>query len=381
MAGRGFGKTRAGAEWVSARARAEPRARIALVGTTLDDVVKVMIEGESGLLATARTGEAVRWRPSRGELLFPSGATAFAYSSERPDKLRGPQHHFAWCDELASWNHAEACWDNLMLGLRLGARPRAVATTTPKPVPLLKRIRAMPGGEVTGGRTCQNPDLPEPFTALVHELYANTPLGRQELDGELIEEAPGSLWPRPLIERCRVPPPGADGPTLREVAIGVDPPASGHGVCGIVAAGVDHSGIGYVLADHSVAGLSPEGWARRVAEAAEAHRADVVVVETNQGGEMVTSLLRSIEASLPVKAVQARFSKATRAGPVAIRFESGKAKFAGRFPDLEDQLAGMIQGGGYEGPGRSPDRADAMVWALTELLLTAPSPVPRVRSL
>jgi phage terminase large subunit-like protein len=391
MAGRGFGKTRAGAEWVSARARANPGARIALVGATLEDVVKVMIEGESGLKAAARTGEVVRWRPSRGEVEFPSGATGFVYSGERPEKLRGPQHHFAWCDEIAKWRLADTAWDNLMLGLRLGEWPRAVVTTTPRPGRLLKRIRAMPGVEERGGRTAENLHLPSAYVGLVSELYGGTRLGRQELDGVLMEEAEGSLWPRALIERCRVElgtvtRAGVGTVTsncpLTRVVIGVDPPASAGGdACGIVAAGIDSAGIGYVIGDHSVSGLSPEGWARRIVAAAEMHGAERVVVETNQGGEMVTSLLAGVDAALPVKPVHARFGKAQRAEPVALRFEAGKAKFAGVFPELEDELAGLTYGGGYEGPGRSPDRADAMVYALTELLLARPRAEPRVRFL
>ncbi|MEA3035389.1 MAG: hypothetical protein QOH04_1151 [Sphingomonadales bacterium] len=417
MAGRGFGKTRAGSEYVSACARADGRLRIALAGATMDDVRKVMIEGESGLLAVAREGEALRWTPHLGELLFPSGAIAFAYSGANPERLRGPEHHLAWCDELAKWAYAEASWTNLMLGLRLGERPRVLVTTTPRPIPLMRRLIEEAGTGLSRGRTRDNLNLPPAFVASVTDLYGGTRLGRQELDGELIEEVEGSLWPRALIEACRVPvllpgtgrgtsrrlvegaqlrsgeeagplhrsssgPPPRSGEELRRVVVGVDPPAStGGDACGIVVCALGEDGCGYVLADASVAGLRPQGWAAAVANAAVTWGADRVVAEGNQGGLMVESVLRSVESRLPVRIVHARRGKSARAEPVASLFERRRAKFAGAFPELEDQLAGMTIAGGYEGPGRSPDRADAMVWALTELMLGPVRGEPRVRRL
>jgi phage terminase large subunit-like protein len=397
MAGRGFGKTRAGSEWVLARVRERPGTSIALVGGNLGEVERVMVAGPSGILRTAAFDERPVWRPSDRTLAFPSGALAFAYSAERPESLRGPEHEFAWCDELAKWRRADSTWDNLMLGLRAGERPRALVTTTPRAVPLLARIRALDGVEETGGRTRDNVALPQAAVAALVETYGGTRLGRQELGGELIEDVEGALWTRELIERCRVSGdsrfrlggagfPGAGGesdcPFLRRVVIAVDPPASAGGdACGIVACGLGADGIGYVLGDHSVRGLSPEGWARAVAAAAELWGADKVVVEANQGGEMVESVLRGADVALPVKPVHARFGKGRRAEPVATWFEKGKAKFAGAFPELEDELAGLTIGGGYEGPGRSPDRADAMVWAMTELLGARERPMPRVRRL
>ena len=397
MAGRGFGKTRAGAEWVSARAREMPGAKIALVGANIDDVVKVMVKGTSGLIAVARADEAPRWVASRAMLAFPSGAEAFAYSGERPDSLRGPEHHFAWCDELSKWAHPQATWDMLMLGLRLGERPRAVVTTTPKPGAALKRIMALERCAKTYGRTPENVHLPAEFLDAVTAMYAGTRLGRQELDGELIEDVEGALWTRALIEKSVVGmgtvtfAHGGDNSgrdhrksdcPLRRVVIGVDPPAGvGGDACGIVAAGLGEDGIAYVLGDASVAGLSPEGWARTVAGAAQAWAADRVIAEANNGGKMVETVLRGAAVSLPVKLVHASHGKAARAEPVAALFESGRAKLAGRFPDLEDELCGLTIAGGYEGPGRSPDRADAMVWALTELMLGPQQPAPRVRGL
>ena len=418
VAGRGFGKTRAGAEWIWSRARETPEARIALVAATLDEVERVMIHGESGLVATARAHERPRWVPSRNILLFPSGAEAHAFSAERPEKLRGPQHHYAWCDELAKWPvsagsgqpKADAAWNNLMLGLRLGDRPRTLVTTTPKPVPLLKRVLALPRCAQTHGRTGENPHLPADFRHAVEAMFAGTRLGRQELDGLLLEEFEGALWTRDLLEKARMilprscggggphevrwrgaseardldGPYGAGAPPLHQPAagppplepegrinftrtvIGLDPPAStGGDSCGIVVCGKDAEGIAWVLADLTARGLSPEAWARRVAEAAAQFGASKVVAEKNQGGDMIASILRGVDAALPLRLVHAVKSKAARAEPIALRFETGHARLAGHFPDLEDQLCALTWQG-YQGQG-SPDRADAMVWAMTEL--------------
>jgi phage terminase large subunit-like protein len=375
MAGRGFGKTRAGAEWVSALARAGGEGlRIALVAATVEEGVRVMVRGESGLMAVSAPEEDVIVYPSRGLVQFASGAEAFIYSGANPEGLRGPQHHFAWCDELAKWRHPDRTWDNLMLGLRLGQGARAMVTTTPRPIPLLKRLMSASDTVMSRGRTEDNTSLPDDFLAAMAERYAGTRLGRQELDGEYFEEAEGALWTRALIEKCRAQAPEA----LARVVVGVDPPASASGdACGIVVAGLA-GGIGYVLADASVAGLAPEGWARAVVAAAEAWEADRVIAETNQGGEMVESVLRGVDCALPVKAVKARYGKGRRAEPVSARFATGKAKFAGAFPALEDELCAMTAEG-YDGKG-SPDRADAMVWALAELLL-GQAKAPRVRGL
>jgi phage terminase large subunit-like protein len=384
VTGRGFGKTRAGAEWVSELARdwgtrtSICPLRIALVGATIEDAVKVMVSGTSGLLAVARTGERVRFVKSLGLVRFSSGAEAWLYSAACPEKLRGPEHHFAWCDELAKWRHPEETWDNLQLGLRLGAAPKTLVTTTPKALPLLRRLVA--NAEVTRGRMADNLNLPPAFVQGMEATYRGTRKGREELDGELIEEAEGALWTRALIERCRVPPMAAGRSDWRRIVIGVDPPASAAGdACGIVTCAVGDDGIGYVLADHSVRGLSPEGWAGKAVEAARAWGADCVIVEKNQGGEMATGVLKSADPALPVRGAHARYGKGDRAEPVAMLFETGRARFAGGFAELEDELCAMTWGGGYAGPGRSPDRADAMVWALTELMLSREAGPPRVR--
>ena len=423
VAGRGYGKTRAGAEWVWARVRewAQGAAgdslsgcppsgagqkkvgtvtsncplRIALVGASMDEVARVMVEGESGLLATARCDEAPRWLRSRGLLRFGNGAEAQAYSAERPEGLRGPQHHFAWCDELAKWPRAEAAWDNLMMGLRLGTRPLCVVTTTPRAAPVLKRVLALARTATTHGRTDENPDVAADFRAGIYEMYGGTRLGRQELDGVMLDEFEGALWSRALIEKARGERVGdshfpygggglgaaareSDCPFVR-IVIAVDPPASTSGdSCGIVVCGKDSQGVVYVLADLTAAGLSPEGWARRVAAAAAEFGAARIVAEKNQGGEMVASVLRAADADLPVRLVAATSSKAARAEPIALRFETGRARLAGVFPELEDQLCALTYAG-YRGSG-SPDRADAMVWAMTDLF-EKERPVPRVTRL
>src|SRR5436190_2408205 len=382
LAGRGFGKTRAGAEWVSARARENPEARIALVAATPMEARRVMVEGRGGLFAAARDGEERRkmhWEPSLGRLTFASGAEAFVYSGADGETLRGPEHHFAWCDELAKWKQAEIAWDNLLLGLRAGKRPRAIVTTTPRPVPALRRVLAMSGVVLTGGASRDNPHLAAAFIRMIEEVHGKTRFGRQELLGELIEDLGGALWPRALIEASRAEPPPREA--LRRVVIGVDPPATADGdECGIVACGIDEGGTAYVLGDHSAGGLSPEQWARKVAGAAEKWAADRVVAEGNNGGEMVERVVKGAGLTLAVRGAHARTGKSARAEPIAAFFESGEAKFAGRFPALEDQLAGLVAGGDYQGPGRSPDRADACIWALTELLLS-PRREPRIRAL
>ncbi|QKS01921.1 DNA-packaging protein [Sphingomonas sp. CL5.1] len=366
-AGRGFGKTRAGAEWVGALARSTPEARIALVGATVDDVRQVMVEGPSGLIALAHEGEPLEWQVTAGVLRWPNGASATVYAATVPEKLRGPEHHAAWCDELGKWARGgEAAWDNLMLTMRLGKRPRVLVTTTPRPTRLMRRVMALPGVVETRGATADNPHLPESFVAAMAESYGGTMLGRQELEGELIDEVAGALWTRGLIEARRV----ALVPDAVRVVVGVDPPAGvGGDACGIVAVALGADGRGYVLEDASVSGATPEGWARAVAACAGRRGADRVVAEKNQGGEMVRSTLLAADAVLPVKLVHASRGKAARAEPVAALYEAGKAWHVGAFPALEDELCGLSAGGGYEGPGRSPDRADALVWALTELML------------
>ncbi|MFD1788048.1 DUF2163 domain-containing protein [Sphingomonas floccifaciens] len=318
LAGRGFGKTRAGSEWLSEMARRMPDGRFALVGGTADDVRRVMIEGAAGLLAVGRDDEAIVWRRDRGEIEFASGAKAFVYSAGAPESLRGPEHHLAWCDELAKWRHgaAKVAWDNLQMGLRLGERPRVLVTTTPRPGGLLRAIEREAGasGSVMRGRTRDNPHLPQSFVAAMLGEYGGTRLGRQELDGELIDDVPGALWTRARLETCRVK---RRRSRIVRVVVGVDPPAGADGdACGIVAVALGADDIGYVLEDASVAGATPEGWARAVAACVARHKADRVVAEKNQGGDMVKSVLLAADARLPLKLVHASRGKVARAEPV-----------------------------------------------------------------
>ena len=370
-AGRGFGKTRAGAEWVTALAKADKTAAIALVGATEADVRRVMIEGPSGLRAVAKVGQTPRYTMARGEVRWPNGAVAYVYSADAPEQLRGPEHSAAWCDELAKWRRGDAAWDNLMMGLRRGAHPRVLVTTTPRPTNLMKRVLRSQGLVETRGATRDNPFLPDAFVRHVEDAYAGTALGRQELDGEMVEDLAGALWSRAQLEACR----GAVPDDLVRVVVGVDPPAGaieGEGTgdaCGIVAVGLDGDGVAHVLADASVSATSPEGWASAVASCAAQHRADRVVAEANQGGAMVRSVLMAADVTLPLTLVRASRGKVARAEPVALLYARGKVRHCGRFVALEDEMCGLVAGGGYHGPGRSPDRADALVWGVSELLL------------
>ncbi|QCI93531.1 DNA-packaging protein [Novosphingobium sp. EMRT-2] len=375
MAGRGFGKTRAGAEWVRTIAEADHEARIALVGASLHEARAVMVEGESGVMAVCPPHRRPRFEPSLRRVIWPNGAQAMLYSAGEPESLRGPQHSHAWCDEIAKWDDGQAqarrSWDNLLLGLRLGTAPRIVATTTPRAVPLVRRLLEQAASDadvtVTRGGTRENiAHLPTRFIADVEREFGGTLLGRQELDGELIEDLPGALWTRALLERCR------DGavPPMTRVVVGVDPPASARGdACGIVVCGLGEDRIARVLADASIEQASPERWAGAVRDAARAWAADRVVAEANQGGEMVGAVLCAANATLPLRLVHASRGKVARAEPVAALYESGRVRHAGMFARLEDELCGLMPGGSYQGPGRSPDRADACVWALTELML------------
>jgi len=384
MAGRGFGKTRAGAEWVREAAEHDPQARIALVGATLAEARSVMVEGESGVLAVSPPGMGPVFEPSLRRLSWPNGAQATLYSALEPESLRGPQQSHAWCDEIGKWDHAggraERAWDNLRLGLRLGAAPRTLATTTPRAVPLLQRLLAEPGAVRSGGPTEENCEyLPDDFIEAMRAAYGGSLLARQELDGVLVLDRPGALWSRSLLERCREAGPdpraprqarGEGDPGIRRMVVAVDPPAGTQGdACGIVVAALYADGIARVLADCSTEGASPEQWARAVAGAAQHWQADRVVAEANQGGAMVASVLRAADCALPLRLVHASRGKTARAEPVAALYEAGKVRHHGMFARLEDQLCGLLPGGRYEGPGRSPDRADALVWALSELML------------
>ncbi len=380
VGGRGAGKTRLGAEWVNGLVRglspftSGPVERIALVGETLGDVREVMIEGPSGILATAR-GERPHYEPSRRRLVWGNGATAMVFSAEDPDSLRGPQFEAAWCDELAKWRLAEATWDMLQFGLRLGRRPVQLVTTTPRPLPLVKRLMADPGVDVTRMRTADNAaNLANGFLASIEARYGGTRLGRQELEGELVEDRADALWSRAAIDATRVDKPEA----MRRIVVAVDPPATSRrtsDACGIVAAGIGEDGIVTVLADGSMTQARPEAWAGRAVALYHTLGADCLVAEVNQGGEMVVAVIGAADPSVPVKAVRARRGKWMRAEPVAMLYQQGKVRHAGRFAALEDEMCDF-GADGLSG-GRSPDRVDALVWAVGDLIGQAVA--PRVR--
>ena len=386
MAGRGFGKTRAGAEWVRMIADSNPDARIALVSSSLAEARAVMVEGESGLLAICRPGHKPIFEPSLHRVRFKSGAQAQLFSAAEPESLRGPQHSHAWCDEIGKWplahERATRCWDNLLLGLRLGNDPRIAVTTTPRAVPLVRRLVAQAAsGEVaiTRGSTLDNTEnLAARFIDAVASEFGGTQLARQEIDGELLDDIEGALWNRSLLEENREHGPV---PNHVRVVVAVDPPAGTSGdECGIIVAALGDDGIGRVLADCSMNGATPAQWARQVAEAARQWDADRVVAEANQGGAMVESVLRAADQALPIKLVHASRGKIARAEPVAALYATGRVRHAGQFARLEDQLCGLLTGGTYAGPGHSPDRADALVWAMSELLLGR-SASPSVRQI
>jgi phage terminase large subunit-like protein len=384
IGGRGAGKTRAGAEWIRAQALGlapfarEPVQRIALVGETEHDVREVMIEGVSGLLAIHDRAERPQWTPSRKRLEWSNGAVAYAFSADDPESLRGPQFGCAWSDEMAKWRYAEAAFDMLQFGLRLGSQPQQMITTTPRPTPLLKRLMLDPANAVTHAPTKANAfNLAPTFLESVIARYAGTRLGRQELDGEIVEERADALWSRALIERCRVD----RAPDLQRIVVAVDPPASSgkHAdACGIVAAGVAFDGMIYVLADHSIAGATPVVWAARAIALWRGVEADALVAEVNQGGEMVRAVINEVDVAVPVIAVRATRGKYLRAEPVATLYEQGRVRHAGALTELEDEMCDFARGG--LSSGRSPDRLDAMVWAVSALMQGARSG-PRVREL
>ncbi|WP_210209600.1 terminase large subunit domain-containing protein [Undibacter mobilis] len=378
LGGRGAGKTRAGAEWVRHVACSDAKARIALVGETEHDVRSVMIEGASGLMAVHPRSEKLQWYPTRRRIEWPNGAIAEVFSSENHEGLRGPQFTAAWCDELAKWRQAEATFDMLQFGLRLGERPRQVITTTPRPIVLLKKLMADPTTALTRAGTVANAlNLSASFVEQVFARYKGTRLGRQELDGEIVEERADALWTRAGLESCRVAAP----PELTRIVVAIDPPASskrGADACGIVAAGRAGDGTLYVLEDGSIAGASPQGWASRAITLWRKYEADALIAEINQGGEMVSAVLRSIDSGVPVTTTRATRGKYHRAEPVSQLYEQGRVKHAGNFPALEDEMCDF----GLDGlsSGHSPDRLDALVWAVAALTFAA-RPEPRIRQL
>jgi phage terminase large subunit-like protein len=384
LGGRGAGKTRAGAAWVCNMALGlQPYAavragHIALIGETEADVREVMIEGVSGIMSIHSGRRRPTWIPSRRRLEWANGAVAQVFSAEDPESLRGPQFEAAWCDEIAKWRHADATFDMLQFGLRLGERPRQVITTTPRPIPLLKRLLKDPATALTRATTRDNEKFLAPaFLQTVVARYAGTRLGRQEIDGEMIEDRVDALWSRALIESARV----ECAPPLQRIVVAVDPPASSSATaasCGLVGAGRGEDGKIYVIADETVAGASPALWASKAIALWRRLAADALVVEVNQGGDMVRAVIAEQDANVPVIATHARRGKWLRAEPVSALYDQGRVKHVGVFPALEDEMCDF----GLDGlsAGRSPDRLDALVWAVSALSLGAKDG-PRVRGL
>jgi len=374
LAGRGFGKSRTGGEAVVEWVRSGACGRLALVAPTSGDARDVMVEGESGIVAvSAADGFPAEYEPSKRRITWPNGAIATLYSAEEPDRLRGPQHDGAWCDEIAAWADATDTWDQLQFGLRLGARPRVVVTTTPRPVPIIRKLLADARTVVTRGSTFDNAEnLAGSFLENIKAAYEGTRLGRQELYAELLDDNPGALWKLDTIEKARV----RAMPDLKKVVVGVDPAVTSNessDETGIIAAGVGMCGCkgkpelhGFVFRDES--GIySPQGWAEAVAKLYGDTSADRVVAEVNNGGDLVESNLRSLGGNSEISYIGVRASrgKQTRAEPVASLYEQGKVHHVGGLAKLEDQLTQWNPLTDRE----SPDRLDALVWAITFLML------------
>jgi len=390
LGGRGAGKTRAGAEWVQEQIFSGKAGRVALVGETIHDAADVMVEGPSGLRAIAPPDFQPHFQRAERRLTWPNGGQAFLYSAKDPEGLRGPQFDAAWCDELAKWRLGRAAWDMLQFALRLGERPRQVVTTTPRPSKLLREIIDDENTTVTKASTYANrANLAAAFFKAVIKRYEGTRLGAQELQGRLMEDHPGALWSRSLVDETRV---AVIPKRLDRVIIAVDPPISSHAgsdECGIIVAGVmrgEDDGLesgwhGFVLADRSVHGLSPKGWAEQAVAAFHEFEADRLIAEVNQGGDMVKAIIAQVDSRVPYKPVYARRGKITRAEPVAALYEQARVHHVGLFDRLEDQMCAFTLDAIHGLGRRSPDRVDALVWALTELMLSQPEAEPRVRSL
>lgn len=350
---------------------AEPGARIALIGPSLHDVREVMIDGPSGLKAIAAHDDRPEYETSRRRLVWPNGAMAYAFSAEDPESLRGPQFHYGWADEFCVWRKAGETLALLRMGLRLGEKPRLCVTTTPKPVAALRKLMAEPGIEIRRAGTKANAEfLSESFLSGLETLYGGTRLAAQELDGQVVENSDRALWRAADFDACRGNAPVA----FDEVVVAVDPPVTQNGdACGLIVAG-RRDDRAYVLQDASVSGRSPTGWANQVAALAREYAVRRVVAEVNQGGDMVGTILRNAGVAVPVHAVRARVGKRLRAEPVAALYEQGRVVHVGHFPALEEELMGLGDGS----LDHSPDRADALVWAVTALLIDGRAE-PRLR--
>ncbi len=377
LGGRGTGKTRTGAEWVRERVK-QGAKRIALIAPGFSDAREVMIEGESGLCNIGFPSERPHYQSSRHRLVWPNGAVAHIFSAEDPDGLRGPQFEYAWADEFCAWNYAEDTLSNLRFALRLGKNPKLVITTTPKPIKALLNLIEQDGVIISKAKTSDNKAfLADGFLQAVHDIYGGTRLGRQELDGEILQSHEGALFNHDIFDKNRV----KTIPEFNKIVIAIDPPAtSGKNAdaCGLIVAGRTGSGsqsVCTILHDGTVQGLSPKQWAKKAVELWHGWDGDYILAEVNQGGEMVKSILSAINCEVPIRTVYASKSKTARAEPVAALYEQGRVKHFGCLSQLEDELCAL----GSE-TNKSPDRADALVWAVTDLLLSA-RPLPKMRIL
>lgn len=392
LGGRGAGKTRAGAEWVRSMVEgAMPMdkgkaRRVALVGETVEQVREVMIFGDSGILACSPPDRRPKWEATRKRLIWPNGAIAQVFSAHDPESLRGPQFDAAWVDELAKWKKAQDTWDMLQFGLRLGDNPQQCITTTPRNVGVLKDLLGRDSTVQTHATTEANKAfLAESFLQEVRTRYAGTRLGRQELDGVLLEDAEGALWTSAALEGIQIKKP----PEMDRIVVAVDPPVTGHAgsdECGIVVVGACTKGPvqdwrAYVLDDVSLRASTPSGWARVAITAMETWGADRLVAEVNQGGDMVQSVIQQVDPLVPYKSVRATRGKVLRAEPVAALYEQGRVRHLRGLGELEDQMCAMTSRG-FDGKG-SPDRVDALVWALHEVMIepAASWRKPQVRAL
>jgi phage terminase large subunit-like protein len=377
LAGRGFGKTRTGAEWIREEVTAKRMSRIALIAETQKDLEEVMVFGDSGINSVFPPHQRPRITKKPIRVEFHTGAVAFGYNATEPDQLRGPQFDGAWGDELAKWRYARETWDQLQFGLRLGKRPRQIITTTPRPIPILKEILASSTTVVTRGVTTDNrANLASSFIKTIVDKYAGTRLGRQELSAEILDDVPDALWTRSALDRDRRKP--SEIPSLRRVVVAVDPAAKKNDIpedgaaTGIVVAGVGDDGRGYVL-DDATCRESPNGWARKAIACFDRYEGDCIVGEINNGGDMVESTIRAVRTTVPFKEVTASRGKWVRAEPIAALYEQGRISHVGTFAALEDEMVNFGPNGMVG--DASPDRVDALVWALTELF---PSIVKKV---
>ena len=366
LAGRGWGKTRTGAESIRLMVEKGRARRIALVGRTSADVRDVMVEGPSGILDVFPAATRPIYEPSKRRITFHTGAVAIAYTGDKPDQLRGPEHDLAWCDELAAWRHASSVWENLRFGLRLGHRPRAIVTTTPRPIPLIRDLLNEDGRttHVTTGSTYDNSaNLPATYLGRLERTYAGTRIGRQEIEAAMLEQAAGALWTLNRIDAGRC----GETPSLQRIVVAIDPAVTSGETAdetGIIVAGQCDDGHAYILEDLS-GRHSPAEWARCAVRAFHRYGADRIIGEANQGGDLVERNLRVEDRRVPYRAVRATRGKWLRAEPIAALYEQGRVHHVGGFPELEDQMTGW-----EPGSSGSPDRLDALVWALTELMVT-----------